>query len=160
MIPSILKTAFWAILPLVEIRASIPMGYLEYGLELWQSVVVSVVAGILLTWALVYGLPVLVYYTQRHIYFLHQILEWFLERTRRKHSQKMILLGDIMLITFVAIPLPGSGVWSGVLVSYLFGVSKKKSILLISIGLCFSALIIAGITEGGFLMWQYFNQRT
>ena len=50
------------------------------------------------------------------------------------------------LIFFVGIPLPLTGVWTGSLAAYLFGLSKKKSILAITSGLILSASIVTSIS--------------
>ena len=80
-----------------------------------------------------------------------------LEKTRAKHSHKMEVMGDIFLVTFVAIPLPGSGAWTGVLIAYLFGIPYKKALTLISIGVFFSGVIIALLTLFGHEIWNVFN---
>ena len=68
----------------------------------------------------------------------------------------MEVFGDIALIVFVAIPLPGSGAWTGSLVAYLFGVKYKKALLLISIGVALSGIIVALLTHLGTSLWDIF----
>ena len=48
----------------------------------------------------------------------------------------------------VAIPLPGSGGFTGALVAWLFGVKPKIAIALISLGIFFAGLLMLGITNG------------
>tara|TARA_A100000164_G_scaffold29969_1_gene23204 strand:+ start:373 stop:570 length:198 start_codon:yes stop_codon:yes gene_type:complete len=50
------------------------------------------------------------------------------------------------LILFVGIPLPLTGVWTGSLAAYLFGLSKKKSVLAICVGLLISSFIVTSIS--------------
>jgi len=57
-----------------------------------------------------------------------------------KFEKKYETGGFLALILFVAVPLPGTGAWSGCLVSWLLGLDRKKSISSIAIG-----IIIAGI---------------
>lgn len=52
-------------------------------------------------------------------------------------------LGHLALILFVAVPLPGSGAWTGALVAYLFGVERKKAFGLISAGLIIAGTLVA-----------------
>ena len=64
-----------------------------------------------------------------------------------KRKGKMIyLLKFYGLILFVGIPLPLTGVWTGSLAAYLFGLSKRKSILAITSGLILSASIVTSIS--------------
>ena len=51
-------------------------------------------------------------------------------------------LGFFALILFVAVPLPGTGAWTGCLVSWLFGLDRKKSILAISIGVLIAGILV------------------
>jgi len=55
----------------------------------------------------------------------------------------------------VAIPLPGSGGWTGVLVAWLFGVEKKWAIGLISLGILLAGLLVAGVTTGAIVFAEF-----
>ena len=54
---------------------------------------------------------------------------------------------------FVAVPLPGTGAWSGCLVSWLLGLDRKKSILAISLGVIIAGLIILFASLGVFSLF-------
>jgi len=54
----------------------------------------------------------------------------------------------LALISFVAIPLPMTGVWSGAVAAFVFGVPYKKSVLMISIGAVIAGLIVSLVTLG------------
>ncbi len=60
------------------------------------------------------------------------------DRFEKRHSA----LGFIALTLFVAVPLPGTGAWSGCLVSWLLGLDRKKSILSIALGVLIAGLLI------------------
>ncbi|NLO88980.1 MAG: small multi-drug export protein [Clostridia bacterium] len=53
--------------------------------------------------------------------FFRKIIEYILERTRKK-SDQVQKYGALGLMLFVAVPLPGTGVWTGSLLAYLFGI--------------------------------------
>jgi uncharacterized membrane protein len=57
-----------------------------------------------------------------------------------KFEKKYSAIGFLALSLFVAIPLPATGAWSGVLISWLLDLDRKKSILAISLG-----VVIAGV---------------
>lgn len=46
------------------------------------------------------------------------------------------------LVLFVGIPLPGTGAWTGALISSLLGIEWKKSFLAIVLGVCMAAVIM------------------
>jgi len=60
----------------------------------------------------------------------------YVERVRKKAHPYVEKWGFLGLVVFVAIPLPGTGVWTGSLAAYIFGIEKRKAI---------SALIIGGL---------------
>lgn len=151
---NILKTIIWASTPFVEMRASIPLGYLHYNLTIFEATFFSLLSIIITTILLTLAVPPCIQFIKQKNRWARLILEKILEKTRTKHSKRMHILGDILLILFVAIPLPGSGAWSGVLIAYVFGISKKKSIFLISFGLIISGIIIASLSFGGFYLWN------
>ena len=46
------------------------------------------------------------------------------------------------LFLLVALPLPGTGAWTGTLISWILGIDRKKSILAISLGVVVAGLIV------------------
>jgi len=59
-----------------------------------------------------------------------------------KFEGKYKSLGFFSLMIFVAIPLPGTGAWTGVLLSWLLGLDKKKSITAIALGVLIAGIIV------------------
>ena len=52
------------------------------------------------------------------------------------------------LFLFVAIPLPGTGAWTGSLIAVLFGMKPKKSLLFIFLGVLTAGLIMSLLSFG------------
>ena len=71
--------------------------------------------------------------------FTRAILEWVFARSRRK-GRWIQRLGPIGLVLLVAIPLPGTGAWTGAIASRLLGIPVKKALPWITVG-----VVIAGI---------------
>ncbi|MFC2105972.1 COG2426 family protein [Candidatus Bipolaricaulota bacterium] len=71
--------------------------------------------------------------------FTRAILEWVFTRSRRK-GRWIQRLGSLGLVLLVAIPLPGTGAWTGAIASRLLGIPVKKALPWIAIG-----VVIAGI---------------
>jgi uncharacterized membrane protein len=65
----------------------------------------------------------------------------YVSRIRRKSEKHIRKYGYLGLILFVAVPLPGTGVWTGSLAAYLFGMNKKKTIISLFIGGLLSNII-------------------
>ena len=51
--------------------------------------------------------------------------------------------GMIALTLFVAVPLPGTGAWTGSLVAWLLELERKESIIAIAIGVIIAGIIIS-----------------
>jgi uncharacterized membrane protein len=149
-------TFLWSITPFVELRASIPLGYLEFGLPIVQAVLISILGGVLTAAIVLWLLPWIEHFGKK-MKWIRLLMEKVFTKTRHEHSAKMSKLGHLFLILFVAIPLPGSGAWSGVLVSYLFGVPYRKAILLVSAGVILSAIAVAILTLFGHELWKFFS---
>ena len=125
-------------LPFVELRGAIP--YATYqGIDPIVAFIVSVVGNLL-------PIPFLLIYLDRLESFarknskFNSLIDKVFERTRSKSFKRINQFEEIGLLLFVAIPLPGTGAWTGVLIAYLFGLNKKMSFCVITCG-----VIIAGI---------------
>ena len=69
----------------------------------------------------------------------------FLEKVQKKADKvqkKMENLGFVALALFVAIPLPGTGAWTGTFVAWVLGLERWKSYLAIGAGVVIAGFII------------------
>lgn len=72
---------------------------------------------------------------------LRNIVIWLEDRTLKKRD-KIDKYGIWGLLIFVAIPLPGTGGWTGALLASLLHLDKKKSFVVISLGVFIAGLIM------------------
>lgn len=72
---------------------------------------------------------------------INKIIFWLEEKTLKKRD-KIDKYGIWGLLLFVAIPLPGTGGWTGALLASLLHLDKKKSFGVISIGVFIAGLIM------------------
>ncbi|MCF7847152.1 MAG: small multi-drug export protein [Candidatus Gracilibacteria bacterium] len=145
---ALLKTGLLATLPLVEQRLAIPMGYFAFGLSIWTATGVAILFNTVSVAIVLWLWPKIAALCARHLPFFDRILQKIFARTRAKNSRKMKIWGAIFLIFFVAVPLPGSGGWSGSLVAWLFGVPYWQAMRLIALGLVIGGIVVAGLTVG------------
>lgn len=73
---------------------------------------------------------------------LRNLVIWLEEKTLKKRD-KIDKYGVWGLLLFVAIPLPGTGGWTGALLASLLHLDKKKSFGVIAIGVFIAGLIIS-----------------
>ncbi len=153
-----LCTLSWSVIPFLEMRASVPLGLLTFGLSNIEVILISSTGGIVTAAILLKILPPVVHFLEKYIPFFHKLLKKIFAKTRSEHSGRMAKLGAFSLMIFVAIPLPGSGAWSGVLIAYLFGISYWRAIFLVGSGVICSAIIMTYITLLGKGIWTVFAE--
>jgi len=137
-----------SMLPIIELRGAIPVGLLSYNLPLLDTVLLSIIGNMIPVFFLLkYLEPVRDFFTSR-IKWMQNLYDHIIEKTQKKHSKKFMTVGAIFLVSFVAIPVPGSGSWTGCLIAYLFNVPYWKALRLIFLGVLGAAVIVTGIALG------------
>lgn len=76
---------------------------------------------------------------------LRKFPEWC-EKKAMSKSEQIEKYGYFGLYLFVAIPLPGTGAWTGSLAATLFSLDTKKSLLAIFLGVITAGLIISALS--------------
>lgn len=147
-IPPQLATMIIAMIPIAELRVSIPVALGVYGLPVWQAVFFSVIADIAIAAMIIYFLGPVYRFSSGRLNFVDKFFAWLFKRTRRKFFHKYEIWGNIALTFFVAIPLPITGAWTGSIASWLFGIPRKRSLFYISIGVIISAGIVTLVSLG------------
>lgn len=138
-----------SMLPLSELRGAIPLGILVYNMPAWYAFLWAVLGNLIPIIFIIWGLDLLINKFLIHkIYIFNRFFTWLFERTQRKHSKKVERWGELALVIFVAIPLPGTGVWTGSLIAFVFGIPAKRAFPLIALGVLIAGILVSLITEG------------
>lgn len=132
-------------LPVLEIRGAIPVG-VALGLDPWLAFAVGFVGNML-------PIPFLILLTRKVIEWLkkHNILVKFtrwLEDKGSKGAQKVKKYSFWGLFILVAIPLPGTGAWTGALAASLLDMRLKRALPAIAMGVAAAGLIVLAVTYG------------
>ncbi|MGM9591275.1 MAG: COG2426 family protein [Oscillospiraceae bacterium] len=140
-----IKTLFTAMLPVLEIRGAIPVG-VAAGLDPWLAFAVGVVGNML-------PIPILILVTRRVINWLkkHGVLVRFTGWLERKGAEKAQTVQQYSfwgLFILVAIPLPGTGAWTGALVASLLDMRLKRALPAITMGVIAAGIIVLLLTYG------------
>ncbi len=139
-------TALVSMLPVVELRGGIPFG-VGVGLPLYLAVVASVLGNML-------PVPFLILFTRRvfswlrlHVPRLNGPITKLENRAESKREliQKYKFWG---LLILVAIPLPGTGAWTGALVATVLDMRIARALVAIFGGVVVAAAIVSLITLG------------
>ena len=126
------------LLPAIELRGSIPVGIL-LGLDIPTVFLVATVVNILL-------IPVAFVFLDVFWDVMHKF-SWF-KRYVEKKKKKVNAASFTGLLFFVAIPLPGTGAYTGALITKLFNLDKKTSFVAIALGVACAGLLVTLITTG------------
>lgn len=135
-----------SMLPVVELRLGLPYG-IAIGLN-YPLALISAVVGNLLP------VPFIIMFIKNVLAFLREKiakLDGFITRLEeRAHlkSEVVTKYGQIGLCLLVAIPLPGTGAWTGALVAALMGMNLRKAMPAIIIGVLIASAIMTGVTFG------------
>ncbi len=147
-IPVELATALLAMLPITELRASLPVAITVFGLDPLTALIYSLIGNAVPLLFIFWLLPPLLRYTEKNSVTFHKIMEKYFSYLRSKHEKRYQVYGRIILFFLVAIPLPGTGVWTASLLAVLFGVKPRYAIGAILSGMGLAGLIVLSITQG------------
>ncbi len=155
MAPELVTFLFGAA-PIGEIRVAIPWGMTLGDLSSQEAFFWGFLGNVLATTIVILILPTLTKFARKHSKPLDHLLEKIFTKTRKKHSKNFTRFEEIFLVILIAIPLPGSGGYTGALVAWLFGVKPKIAIPLIALGIFLAGLIVLGITNGAITFAESF----
>ncbi|KYC51779.1 MAG: putative small multi-drug export protein [Candidatus Methanofastidiosum methylothiophilum] len=134
-----------SIVPWLELRGSIPIGIIM-GLDITKVFLVSLLGGILVIPALFIFLDH-IFPIARRINIIDRLYLIWEARVHKKYEKysDWEMLG---LMFFVAVPLPGTGVYTGTFLAFLLGLNRKWSFLAIALGAAIAGIIVSLISVG------------
>lgn len=142
-----LKTFLMAMVPIIELRGAIPYGAGIAGLPIWQAALIAVLGNLL-------PVPFLVVFT-RDVFALmrkksDKLNSIVLRMERKADKNKDVVLRYEFwgLVILVAIPLPGTGAWTGALVAAMMDMQLKRAFPAIALGVVVAAFIVTWVTYG------------
>ncbi len=145
MIEAILTTFFVAMVPVIELRGALPIG-VGMGLPPLAAAAIAIIGNLV-------PIPFILILLQKIFDFMRdkkytkKIVAW-LEKKADKNRSKIDKYGWLGLVLLVAIPLPGTGGWTGALVASCLKMKKKPAMLAISAGVFIAGIIVLLITYG------------
>lgn len=145
-IGQIVATFLVSMVPIIELRGAIPIG-VGYGLPYWVAVMVSVIGNIV-------PVPFIILFI-RKIFMLMRKWSEKLDTLVTKLEKRAESKSDVVqkyafwgLFILVAIPLPGTGAWTGALVAAMLDMRLKRAFPAIALGVIGAATIVTFVTYG------------
>ncbi len=139
-LPPWVGTVLIAMLPIFELRGAIPVAYLQWDMPIWQAFLWSILGNMIPIPFVLWLLGPVSDWLSKHSRVMDRFFKWLFARTRRKHSKSFERWKEIALMLFVAIPLPGTGAWTGALAAFVFGIPNHVALPFIFFG-----VLIAGV---------------
>ena len=142
----IVATFLVSMVPIIELRGAIPIG-VGYGLDYWVVVLVAVIGNII-------PVPFIILFI-RKIFELMRKWSKKLDGIVTKLEKRAESKSDVVqkyafwgLFILVAIPLPGTGAWTGALVAAMLDMRLKRAFPAIGFGVLTAAAIVTFVTYG------------
>lgn len=139
-LPDWLILVLLTVMPVLEVRASIPVAILVYGWHWFPTFVLAFLASLLII-PMAYAILVVSERIARNVQWMARTLDWLWARTRRK-SIKAQRAGHAGLFAIVALPLPGAGTWTACLTAYVLGMPARKALPTIVLGAIVECIIL------------------
>ena len=140
---------FISMVPVIELRGAIPVG-VGMGLPLVPTYIVSIIGNMLpVPFIYLFGRKVLEWGKDKR--YIGKWFTWMYEKGIRAgekiNGKRGIFIG---LMLFVAIPLPGTGAWTGTLAASILNMKFRDSVLAAMGGVLIAGVIMMLISAGVF----------
>lgn len=142
----ILMTFLISMVPVIELRGAIPIAVAN-GLNYWVAVAVSIIGNLV-------PVPFIILFIRKIFELMRKISKKFdgivtkLEQRAEKKSDVVRKYAFWGLFILVAIPLPGTGAWTGALVAAMLDMRLKRAFPAIALGVLGAAAIVTFVTYG------------
>ena len=139
-----ISTFLISMVPVIELRLGLPYG-IAHGLSYPLALTAALLGNML-------PVPFIIVYIRRVFAWLRgrwQALDTFIARQEeraRAHGETVKRIGIWGLLVFVAIPLPGTGAWTGALIAALLHLKARQATAVIFVGVCIAAAIMSAGT--------------
>ncbi len=141
-----LVTFILSMMPVGELRVGLPYG-IALGLEYPLALVAALLGNMI-------PVPFIIVYIKRIFVWMRRhmpVFDSFITKMENKANLKgetVEKYGPAGLLLFVAIPLPGTGAWTGALIAALLDMKTEKAVPYIMLGVCIAASIMTLVTYG------------
>jgi len=147
-LPGPLAVIALAFSPVGEVRISVPVAILVYHMSWGEAVVWSLLGNLAVApaaaWVYRAGERGLRRWERGA-----RVLDRVYARTRSRQSARIERLEEAAVALFIAVPVPGSGAWAGVLVAHVFGLTWKKAWSYYYAGVVAATFLVTVLVETG-----------
>tara|TARA_Y100000310_G_C20700453_1_gene829262 strand:+ start:5044 stop:5499 length:456 start_codon:yes stop_codon:yes gene_type:complete len=127
--------------PFIELRGSIPYG-IAAGISPALVIVSCITFNILLI-PVLFAFLNLFFEGLEDVPWIGKFIGRRMAKIHKKAGKYVDRYGPIGLVLFVAVPLPGTGAYSGALAAYLLGMDKKKAMVSVAVGVLIAGILVS-----------------
>ena len=139
-------TVLVSMLPVVELRGGIPFG-VAAGLPVWAAFLAAVIGNLIPVPFIIVYIRRIFQWMRRRIPRLNRLVD-ALERKAHLKGQKVNKYKYLGLMLFVAIPLPGTGAWTGSLAAAFLDMPLRKALPSVILGVLIAGMAISILSYG------------
>lgn len=139
-------TMLVSMIPVVELRGGIPFG-VAAGLPVWAAFLAAVIGNLIPVPFIIVYIRRIFQWMRRHMPRLNSLVDK-LERKAHLKGQRVTKYKYLGLMLFVAIPLPGTGAWTGSLAAAFLDMPLRKAIPSVIMGVLIAGMAISILSYG------------
>lgn len=142
----ILAVLFISMIPIIELRLAIPVAA-AVGLSPFIAIPLAIVGNLL-------PVPFIILFIKKIFAWMRKISPKLnkvvdkMEAKAEKNKDKVLKYAFWGLALFVAVPLPGTGAWTGALVAAMIDMPGKKAFPSVAIGVVIASLVVGAVSYG------------
>ncbi len=142
----IIITFLVSMVPVIELRGAIPMAT-GMGLSPFIAIPVAMIGNLL-------PVPFIIVFIKKIFAFMRRMNASFnkivdrMEAKAEKNKERVLKYAFWGLVLFVAVPLPGTGAWTGALVAAMLDMPLKKAFPSIVLGVVIAGIVISFVSYG------------
>ena len=142
----LLMTFLISMVPVVELRGAIPIA-VAHDLPFWWAIAVSIVGNLV-------PVPFIIIFIKKIFAWLRTKSRWLNNLVTKLENRAISKIDTVKkyqfwgLFMFVAIPLPGTGAWTGALIAAMMDMEVKDAMPSIALGVVTAGAIVAFVTYG------------
>ena len=141
-------TVLVSMIPIVELRGAIPFGVATLGLPYGAAFVAAIIGNMIPVPFIVVYIRRIFLWMRRHLPRLNSLVDR-MEKKAHLKGQKVTRYKYLGLMIFVAIPLPGTGAWTGALAAAFLDMPLRKALPSIFAGVLLAGCIMSLLTAFG-----------
>ena len=141
-------TMLISMVPIIELRGGVPFGVAVLGLPSYLAFPCAVIGNIIPVPFIIVYIRRIFQWMRRHMPRLNGLVD-SLEKKAHLKGEKVTKYQSFGLYLFVAIPLPGTGAWTGSLAAAFLDMRLKKAFPAVVLGVITAGIIMLTLTHMG-----------